>query len=43
MTPRPLLLLALLALPVPAAAGALSDLLMAPNTFADAPAGSAIA
>jgi hypothetical protein len=43
MTPRPLLLLALLATPLPAAAGALTDLLMASNAFAGAPAGSAVA
>lgn len=45
MTPRPLLLLPLLALaaPHPAAAGALSDLLMAPAVFADAPVGSVVA
>ena len=32
-----------LLLPVPAAAGALSDLLMAPGVFDDAPAGSVVA
>ena len=39
---RTLLLLSL-ALPVPAAAGPLSDLLMAPGLFDDAPAGSVVA
>ena len=37
------LLLALLAAPLPAGAGALTDLLMAPGVFADAPLGSAVA
>ncbi len=41
MTPR-LAFLALL-VPLPASAGALSDLLMTPGVFADAPAGTAVA
>ena len=43
MTVKYFYLMALLAVPMPAAAGALSDLLLAPDVFAAAPVGTAVA